>query len=241
MFGMSLVFLELCEFSPPSWMPHGNVGTPMSHFISLIRSCQLGSDTIRRLKLDFLCSRSNRKYGSVSYVYPNNAGKPDPIVNMEVEIENPDFKTQSGLVLSNPVNTDEVAEEWDRFETLHDDPYDVDRSSKHSLKYESRIELKWEKGGSGLVHYTDEMFWRERESVRKDEFFDEPSSFDWDINIHQYSDDEGLSFTGPGGPDLDSKQLSQILDESSEDCGKPFLSVRMQRILLIKWPIPLSN
>ncbi|KAL5965483.1 G patch domain-containing protein 3 [Taenia solium] len=234
MFRMSLILLGLCEFSPPSWMPYGNVGTPVSHFISLIRSCRLGSDTIRKLRLDLLCFRSNRKYGSVSYTYPDHAGISDPIVDMEVAMEKSDFKTQSGLILSNPVNTDEVAEEWDRFGTLHNDPYDVDRSSKHSLKYENRIELKWEKGGSGLVHYTDEMFWRERESVRKDEFFDEPSSFDWDINLHQYSDDEGLSFTGPGGPDLDSKQLSQILDESNEDCGKPFLSVRIHRFLVIK-------
>ncbi|KAL5108443.1 G patch domain-containing protein 3 [Taenia crassiceps] len=222
---------KLCEFSPPSWMPHGNVGTPISHFISLIRSCRLGSDTIRRLKLDLLCFRSSRKYGSVSYVYPDSVGKLDSIVDTEVDAGKSDFKTQSRLVLSNPVDTDDVAEEWDRFEVLHNDPYDVDRSSKHSLKYESRIELKWEKGGSGLVHYTDEMFWRERESVRNDEFFDEPSSFDWDINLHQYSDDEGLSFMGPGGPDLDSKQLSQVLDESNEDCEKPFLSAFGARIM----------
>ncbi|KAH9284634.1 G patch domain-containing protein 3 [Echinococcus granulosus] len=222
---------ELCEFSPPSWMPQGNAGTPISHFISLIRSCQLGSATIRRLKLDFPCFKSNRKYGSVPYFYPGSTGKCDLITDTEVELEKPVLQTESGLILSDPVVADEVAEEWDRFEVLHDDPYDVNRSSKHSLKYESKIELKWEKGGSGLVHYTDEMFWRECGSVRRDEFFGEPSSFDWDINLHQCSDDEGLSFTGPGGLDLDSKQLNQILEESSEDCVEPFLSVYGARIM----------
>ena len=29
--------------------------------------------------------------------------------------------------------------------------------------FESEIELKWEKGGSGLVFYTDAQFWREKE------------------------------------------------------------------------------
>ncbi|VDM20846.1 unnamed protein product [Hydatigera taeniaeformis] len=222
---------KLCEFSPPSWMPQGNVGTPISHFISLIRSCRLGSDIIRGLKLDFSCLRSNRKYGTVPYVYPDNEPTLGPITNMKDAIDVEDLKTQSGLVLSNPVDVDQIAEEWDRFEALHNDPYDVDRSSKHSLKYESRIKLKWEKGGPGLVHYTDEMFWRERESVRRDEFFDEPSSFDWDINLHQYSDDEGLSFAGPGGPDLDSKQLSQILDDPIEECVKPFLSAYGAKIM----------
>ena len=144
----------------------------------------------------------------------------------------PEFRMRSGLLLSDPIGADESAEEWDRFEALHDDPYNVNRSANHSLKYESKVELKWEKGGSGLVNYTDEMFWRERESVRKDEFFDEPSSFDWDINVH-YSDDESLNFLGPGGPDLDSRQLTQILDESSSNCEKPYLSVSTNQPFII--------
>lgn len=34
--------------------------------------------------------------------------------------------------------------------------------SKERL-YEERIELKWEKGGSGLVFYTDAQYWQEEE------------------------------------------------------------------------------
>lgn len=29
--------------------------------------------------------------------------------------------------------------------------------------FEEEIELKWEKGGSGLVFYTDAQFWQEEE------------------------------------------------------------------------------
>ena len=35
--------------------------------------------------------------------------------------------------------------------------------------FEEEIELKWEKGGSGLVFYTDAQFWQEEEGgkIRK--------------------------------------------------------------------------
>ncbi len=48
--------------------------------------------------------------------------------------------TCGGIRLSNPVPVDEVPEEWDRFESLHDDPYNVGRSANKSLKYESKCE-----------------------------------------------------------------------------------------------------
>lgn len=225
-------FIEFCEFSPPSWMPHGNVGTPTSHFFSLIRSCQLSPVLIKSLKLDFLRLGINRKYGNVPYKYEDDSyydatGSQSDDNQSDIVLKPSEIKTKSGLILSNPVQEDEVAEEWDRFEVLHDDPYNVDRTANHSLKYENKIELKWEKGGSGLVHYTDEQFWRERESVRKDEFFNEPASFDWDVNMQHYSDDEGLAYTGPGGPDLDRKQIDDMLGNSDDDTSKskPYLSV----------------
>lgn len=42
-------------------------------------------------------------------------------------------------------------EEWDRHEALHDDVTKQDRTSP--VFFENEIELKWEKGGSGLVFY----------------------------------------------------------------------------------------
>lgn len=210
-------------------MPQGNVGTPTSHFFFLIKSCQLSPQLIKKLNIDFPRLKNSRKYGSVPYNY----GGADAVVTechsdakSEIESRYSEIKTRNGILFSNPIHEDEVAEEWDRFEALHDDPYNEDRSANHSLKYENKIELKWEKGGSGLVFYTDEQFWRERESVRKDEFFNEPASFDWDVNMQHYSDDEGLAFTGPGGPDLDRKQIAQMLGDSDDDTiSKPYSSV----------------
>ncbi|KAM7536059.1 hypothetical protein Aperf_G00000094090 [Anoplocephala perfoliata] len=226
---------KLCEFNPPSWMPQGNVGTQTSHFFFLIKSCQLSPALIKSLQLDFPSLRNNRKYGTVPYKYDGDNAmmtESNSDAASETEDRNSEITIGSGLILSNPVPEDEVAEEWDRFESLHDDPYNVDRSANHSLKYESKIELKWEKGGSGLVFYTDEQFWRDRESVRKDEFFNEPASFDWDVNMQHYSDDEGLAFTGPGGPDLDRKQIAQMLgDSDSDSTSKPYSSAYGERIM----------
>ena len=53
-------------------------------------------------------------------------------------------------------------EEWDRHEALHDDVTKQDRTSP--VFFEEEIELKWEKGGSGLVFYTDNNFWKDHEN-----------------------------------------------------------------------------
>jgi hypothetical protein len=47
-------------------------------------------------------------------------------------------------------------EEWERHEALHDDVTKQDRTSPYFFEHE--IELKWEKGGSGLVFYTVRIF-----------------------------------------------------------------------------------
>ena len=47
-------------------------------------------------------------------------------------------------------------EEWERHEALHDDVTKQDRTSPYF--FEEEIELKWEKGGSGLVFYTVNFF-----------------------------------------------------------------------------------
>lgn len=53
-------------------------------------------------------------------------------------------------------------EEWDRHEALNDDVTKQDRTSP--VFFEEEIELKWEKGGSGLVFYTDNNFWKDHEN-----------------------------------------------------------------------------
>lgn len=50
-------------------MPNGNVGTPLSVFMDLIRSCRFPPRMISKLNLDFPKSRSSRKYGALGYNY----------------------------------------------------------------------------------------------------------------------------------------------------------------------------
>lgn len=56
---------------------------------------------------------------------------------------------------------DDQGEEWERHEALHEDVTGQERTSERL--FEEEIELKWEKGGSGLVFYTDAQFWQEEE------------------------------------------------------------------------------
>lgn len=44
---------------------------------------------------------------------------------------------------------------------MYDDPSNQERNKERL--YEEEIELKWEKGGSGLVFYTDAQYWQAQE------------------------------------------------------------------------------
>ena len=74
---------------------------------------------------------------------------------------------------------DSDAEEWDRHESLHNDVTSQERTKERL--FEEDIELKWEKGGSGLVFYTDAAFWKEQEEPTFDE-----ETFDEDVDMEIY-------------------------------------------------------
>lgn len=57
------------ELNPPSLMPAGNVGTPVSVFLQLIQSCRFPPRLIRKLGLTFPKTGSHRRYGNVPYHY----------------------------------------------------------------------------------------------------------------------------------------------------------------------------
>ncbi|XP_007559661.1 G patch domain-containing protein 3 [Poecilia formosa] len=85
---------------------------------------------------------------------------------------------------SNADDDDDRCEEWERHEALHDDVTSQERSKERL--YEEEIELKWEKGGSGLVFYTDAQYWQEEEGD-----FDEQTADDWDVDMSVYYDKDG--------------------------------------------------
>lgn len=56
---------------------------------------------------------------------------------------------------------DDTCEEWERHEALYEDVTNQGRCEERL--FEEKIELKWEKGGSGLVFYTDAQYWKEEQ------------------------------------------------------------------------------
>jgi len=60
---------SLPELNPPHLMPQGNVGTPLTTFMYLIRTCKFPSHLIKKLQLKFPNSRSGKKYGAVPFEY----------------------------------------------------------------------------------------------------------------------------------------------------------------------------
>lgn len=236
---------DILEFSPPSDMPNGNVGTPTSHFIALIEQCKLSSVVIAKLGLSFPRLRRRGKYSAVPHTYDEDVTS---LIeeNPEEDEEDMEVSAANGTVLlddkgyesfcekqaerqksedeafrrqksvsrpneseetsANNDEDDDETEEWDRFESLHDDPHNVDRGK---LKvFEEEQEVVWEKGGPGLVFYTDEQVWREGDKL---EIFDDPTNYDWDLDMAVWYE--------RGAGDRDARDLMEIRRDSRWEAG----------------------
>ncbi|KAM3873635.1 G patch domain-containing protein 3 [Diretmus argenteus] len=199
----------LSELNPPSLMQNGNVGTPVKVFLQLIQSCRLPPRLIRKLGLTFPKTSSNRRYGNVHFQYYDTytipaseeniftaagheiAGPggvacppPGPRTDHSETTDTDDLNEEEEDVQSNADDDDDRCEEWERHEALHEDVTSQERSKERL--FEEEIELKWEKGGSGLVFYTDAQYWQEEEGD-----FDEQTADDWDVDMSVYYDKDG--------------------------------------------------
>ncbi|KAI1231115.1 hypothetical protein IHE44_0008048 [Lamprotornis superbus] len=224
---------RLPEFNPPSFMPFGNVGTPLSVFLELIRACRLPPRVIQKLQLDFPRTGSSRRYGNVPFQYQNTetvaeeervyTAAGDEIMEGEEPVTQParpkedeeDEEDEEGQEKeeeeSHSDDDNDTCEEWERHEALHEDVTQQQRERERL--FEEEIELKWEKGGSGLVFYTDAQFWQEQDGD-----FDEQTADDWDVDMSIYYDKDG------GDKDArDSVQmwLEQRLRDGLEDGSVP--------------------
>ncbi|NXO39710.1 GPTC3 protein, partial [Locustella ochotensis] len=194
---------RLPEFNPPSFMPFGNVGTPLSVFLQLIRACRLPPRVIKKLQLDFPKTGSSRRYGNVPFEYQNTetvaeeervytaAGdeitegeEPAGVTQPARPEEDEEGQEEEEEEESNSDDDDDTCEEWERHEALHEDVTQQERARERL--FEEEIELKWEKGGSGLVFYTDAQFWQEQDGD-----FDEQTADDWDVDMSIYYDKAG--------------------------------------------------
>jgi hypothetical protein len=75
-------------------------------------------------------------------------------------------------------------EEWDRYTALHDDPTNQERNAERM--FEDEMEVVWEKGGSGLVWYTDAQYWDQMDGDEEEKDTD-----DWDLDFSAYYHPEG--------------------------------------------------
>ncbi|XP_043236187.1 G patch domain-containing protein 3-like isoform X1 [Amphibalanus amphitrite] len=206
----------MIEFRPPADMPRGNVGTPTAYFLAEIQKCRLPASLVKRLGLVFPRSARRRQYSSVPLDYGTA-----PVSSEDLNQGDDEVRTASGAELLDrlpsrpgaaaasegkqqppepPRASDETdAEETDRHEALHDDVTSQDRTKERL--YEEEIELVWEKGGPGLVWYTDAVYWDQQ---RGD--FDERTSDDWDVDMSGYEQ-------GAGHGDMDAQQSHEMRRE----------------------------
>ncbi|XP_053310457.1 G patch domain-containing protein 3 [Spea bombifrons] len=179
---------KLSELNPPTLMPQGNVGTPTEFFLQMIRACRLPPRLITKLGLRF--PGKGRRYGKVPFLYRGTetakgkqgvytASGQEITEESEIKVVTPDVASDEH---SGSDDDNDTCEEWERHEALHDDVTTQERSKERL--YEEKIELKWEKGGSGLVFYTDAQIWQEKEGD-----FDEQTADDWDVDMSGYYED----------------------------------------------------
>ncbi|XP_033113500.1 G patch domain-containing protein 3-like [Anneissia japonica] len=230
---------SLVELRPPDIMPNGNVGTPTSVFLNLIKSCRFPPKMIKKLGLTFPKSRTNKRYGNVPFDYGGEVVNGDEETETiltgtgnEIEDElDADIQenltgkldenveeqkdTQENQEGSGSDDDDDTCEEWERHEALHDDVHSQDRNKERL--YEEEMEVVWEKGGSGLVFYTDAAYW----DAQKGDF-DERTSDDWDVDTSIYYE--------KNGGDKDARDYVQMRLEQRLRSGEQKISAFSKKI-----------
>uniref|UniRef100_A0A0N5B0J8 G-patch domain-containing protein n=1 Tax=Syphacia muris TaxID=451379 RepID=A0A0N5B0J8_9BILA len=197
----------MIEFRPPSLMPFGNVGTPSEYFLNQasIRLCKLPASLIGKLGLR--PAKRIGKYGAKPWLSPkpckvdntdqhNYIDEEENGDNVGSSDESDDENNHKNNSDDNDDDSDEC-EEWDRHEALHDDVTEQDRTKPK--KYEEELEIVWEKGGPGLVWYTDTFYWNQTEQGTDTDW---KWADDWDVDYSVYYDKPGCSF--------DAKQALEI-------------------------------
>ncbi|ESO09134.1 hypothetical protein HELRODRAFT_169076 [Helobdella robusta] len=175
------------DLRPPRILINGNVGTPLAHFIDLIQNCKLPPTLLPKLGIKLQNLYKTRKYVSIPWNYECSGNNFLPVQL----ITNRKRKTKDNFSKANvseniedkflTKNDDEEAEEWERYESIHEDPFKMVPKEKH---FEQEMEIVWEKGGPGIVWYTDINYWDQFEEN------DERETDDWDVNYSELEDDE---------------------------------------------------
>ncbi|CAG9536858.1 unnamed protein product [Cercopithifilaria johnstoni] len=220
-------FRSLIELKPPSLMPLGNVGTPTKFFYEQIRLCKLPPTVL--IKLGIKAKKCVGKYGAVCFKYDGN--KEATVVDCEEETvtsssldlnsctSEDTFDNKFELVNdSRSEDDDDRCEEWERHEALHDDVTEQERTKPR--KYETEQEVTWEKGGPGLVWYTDSFFWNELEEGTDSDW---KWVDDWDVDYSIYYDQKD--------GDLDARQSVEMMEDQKLRSGEVVRSVFKKKLM----------
>ncbi|CAL2045710.1 unnamed protein product [Caenorhabditis brenneri] len=214
---------EMIELKPPSAMPNGNIGTPSQYFLEQIRQCRLAASVISKLGIE--PQKRKKKFGEVPFEYTKTSANPSSnseakfktIYGVSDEDGDPTEKVRKN---QNPEdndegkdNDDDQCEEWERHEALHDDVTEQDRAKPR--KYEEEMEVTWEKGGPGLVWYTDKNYWDEKE---KGTDCDWAWADDWDVDYSVY-------YEGKSAGDMDARAAIEMRNDELMCAGKLHQSV----------------
>ncbi|KAK6753185.1 hypothetical protein RB195_012653 [Necator americanus] len=108
---------------------------------------------------------------------------------------------------------DDQCDEWERHEALYDDVTEQDRTKPR--KYEEEMEIVWEKGGPGLVWYTDKNYWDKRE---KGSDCDWAWADDWDVDYSVY-------YEGKSTGTRDARDAVEMREDEERRTGKLIESV----------------
>uniref|UniRef100_G3MM85 G-patch domain-containing protein n=1 Tax=Amblyomma maculatum TaxID=34609 RepID=G3MM85_AMBMU len=142
-----------------------------------LKSCEVDAKVAMRKHSDDSLVRTATG-AVISGVAPTTHSKTDVSTSQDAEGERHSADTQD-----KEESDDEECEEWDRHEALHNDVTSQERTRERL--FEEELEVQWEKGGSGLVFYTDAQFWDEVEGD-----FDAKTSDDWDVDMSIYYNPE---------------------------------------------------
>ncbi|PAV63488.1 hypothetical protein WR25_01441 isoform B [Diploscapter pachys] len=231
---------NLIELKPPIQMPQGNVGTPSEYFHEQIRLCKLPPSVIAKLGIQ--SGRRIRKFEAVPFQYSGNQDEEedyedepeseenskkeetqkDNSINEEEDPLDPTSKIEAQQNYPDndegPDNDDDQCEEWERHEALHNDVTEQERTKERH--YEEEMEIVWEKGGPGLVWYTDTNFWDETE---KGTDCDWNWADDWDVDYSVY-------YEGKSAGELDARQAVEMREDEELRSGKIEKSVFTKKV-----------
>ncbi|KHJ46848.1 g-patch domain protein [Trichuris suis] len=185
---------KLRELNPPRLMPCGNVGTPTAYFFAEIQKCTMPSSVVHKLGLKFPKSGKRHMYSEVEYHYDYakaTGRKPSGYKDASTSEENSETDDEGP-------SDEDLCEEWERHEAFREDCGKQERLNERL--YEDEMEIVWEKGGPGLVFYTDAFHWSQQETDTDAKWADE-----WDVDMSVY-------YKKPGDYDVGDKDAKDMLE-----------------------------